>query len=123
VDVALDLLQVLSEFNLPRQVLGLRQLPGRIGVASGPVFLGNIGTYRKMEFTAVGPAVNLAALLMRQADEKAPCISQETHELAGDRFRYRNDAPRLVELSGIGPRQVWDLAGRVAKHPSGFSLR
>ena len=123
VGVALDLLRVLAEFNLPREVLGLRQLPARVGVASGMVFLGNIGTYRKMEFTAVGPAVNLAALLMRQADETAPCVSQETRELAGDRFLYREGGPRLVELPGIGMRQAWDVVGRVAKQPSGMSLR
>jgi hypothetical protein len=28
-----------------------------------------------------------------------------------------------VELPGIGTRQAWDVMGRVAKHPSGLSLR
>src|SRR5262249_55209410 len=68
---------VLEEFNRPRDILGLPVLPAKIGVASGAVFLGNIGTYRKMDFSAVGVPVNLAARLMRQADVSAPCISQE----------------------------------------------
>ena len=120
---ALDLLAVLAEFNRPRAVLDLRQLPAWVGVASGPVFLGNIGTYRKMSFTAVGAAVNLAARLMRQASEDAPCVSQETRELAGDRFVYRADDPRHLDLEGIGRRPVWDLVGRKPKQPSGFSGR
>jgi class 3 adenylate cyclase/tRNA A-37 threonylcarbamoyl transferase component Bud32 len=112
VNVALDLLAVCSEFNRPRLILGLRQLPVRIGVASGVVCLGNIGTYRKMDFTAVGPPVNLASRLMREADVTAPCISQETRELAGDRFVYREGSPRVVDLTGIGQRSVWDVIGR-----------
>ena len=83
------------------------------------VFLGNIGTYRKMEFTAVGPAVNLAALLMRQADEAAPCVSQETREFGRGAFLYREGGPRLVELPGIGMRQAWDVVGRV---PDGLGM-
>jgi class 3 adenylate cyclase len=120
---ALELLQVIAEFNRPREVLGLRQLPARLGIASGAVFLGNIGTYRKMSFTAVGGPVNLAARLMRQVVGDAPCVSQETRELGGDRFLYRSDSPRQVDLPDIGRRQVWDLVGRKPKQPSGLSGR
>src|SRR5262249_56016141 len=63
VDAALELMAVLEEFNRPRAVLGLQQLPARIAVASGPACLGNVGTYQKMDFTAVGNAVNLASRL------------------------------------------------------------
>src|SRR5262252_7416441 len=78
VRAALELLQVVSEFNRPREVLGLRVLPAGIGIASGAVCLGNVGSYRKMDFTAVGMPVNLAARLVREADATMPCVSQET---------------------------------------------
>ncbi len=52
VQASLDLLAVVADFNRPRGVLGLRQLPVAVGVASGSVFVGNIGTYHKMDFTA-----------------------------------------------------------------------
>src|SRR5262249_23932636 len=123
VDAALDLIAVVSEFNRPRAVLGLPQLPVRIGAASGPVFLGNIGTFQKMDFTAVGNVVNLAVRLMRQADNRAPCISQETCEMLGERFTVTPESPRLLELPGIGRRQVWDVVGRksgpAGSHSSG----
>ncbi len=121
VDAAFDLFRVVTEFNRPREVLGLRLLPVRIGIASGPVFLGNIGTYRKMDFTAVGPAVNLASRLVRQGDEGSPCISQETSELVEGRFVFKPDSPRTVDLKGIGRRQVWDVVARVKDRPSGVS--
>jgi class 3 adenylate cyclase len=118
VAAALDLIAVVEEFNRPRAVLGLRQLPVRIGIATGNMFLGNIGTYRRMDFTAVGAAVNLAGRLMRLADPRAPCISQETYEQVRDRFTFAPGCPRLVELADIGRREVWDVTGR-SKDASG----
>jgi class 3 adenylate cyclase len=112
VAAGLDLVAVVEEFNRPRAVLGLRQLPVRIGIATGNMFLGNIGTYRRMDFTAVGAAVNLAGRLMRHADPKAPCISQETYEQVRDRFTFAPGGPRSLELADIGRREVWDVTGR-----------
>ena len=34
-----------------------------IGMASGPIFAGNVGSWRRMEYTVLGDAVNLAARL------------------------------------------------------------
>jgi len=121
VEASLDLFRVVEEFNRPREVLGLRLLPVRIGVSSGSVYLGDIGTYRKMDFTAVGPVVNLASRLVRAGEEASPCISQETYEAVQTRFRFKADGPRTVDLKGIGRRQVWDVVGRVKDRPSGSS--
>ena len=110
-EAALELVGIVEQFNRPRAVLGLRQLPVSIGVASGSLFLGNIGTYHKMDFTAVGVPVNLAARLVREADSRWPCLSQETYELVRDRFEFAPGNPRTVELRGIGRRDVWDVTG------------
>jgi class 3 adenylate cyclase/tetratricopeptide (TPR) repeat protein len=110
VDAALDMIAVVDEFNSPRTVLGLPQLPVCVSIATGPVCLGNIGTYRKMDFTVVGAAVNLAARLVRQANERQPCISREVREVVGQRFAV--DGPRAVDLEGLGRCEVWDVLRR-----------
>jgi class 3 adenylate cyclase len=112
VDAALELIAVAEEFNRPRAVLGLQQMPVRVAVASGPVCLGNVGTYQKMEYTAVGNAVNLAAALVRQGQDGHPCVSRETRHLVGERFSYVADGPRALDLGKLGRHEVWDVTGR-----------
>lgn len=112
VEAALELTKVMDRFNRPRPVLGLPQLPVSIGVASGNVFLGNIGTYQRMDFTAIGSPVSLAGRLMRSAQNQAPCISTETRELIGDQFQVSDTSPRTVDLKGFGRVEVWDVLWR-----------
>ena len=123
VRAALDLLQVVSEFNRPREVLGLRILPAGVGVASGALCLGNVGSYRKMDFTAVGMPVNLAARLVREADPAMPCVSEETFRLVRDRFLFGPNNPRRIELKGLGARDVYDVMGCNLDSSSGISRR
>lgn len=58
------------------------QLGMGVGVASGIVTVGAIGTAR-MEYTAVGPAVNIAARLCAQARDREILVDARTVELAG----------------------------------------
>src|SRR4051812_4468257 len=82
----LDLLAALEAFNRPRRLLDLPELQARIGVSTGEVVFGNIGTYRKIDFTAVGPTTNRAARLQGEAIPGAVCASQETYERIKDEF-------------------------------------
>jgi class 3 adenylate cyclase len=113
VAAALDLGAALEEFNRPRRVLGLPLLRGRVGVSTGEVFLGNVDTYQKMDFTALGTTVNLAARLQPEAEPGQPCISRQTYEQVQEQFVFREGNPRTVTLKGLGSRQVWDVVGAV----------
>jgi class 3 adenylate cyclase len=108
----LELLRVLEQFNRPRRVLGLPVLQARIGVSTGQVVLGNIGTHRKMDFTAVGPTTNQAARLQAEAREDAVCVSEGTRDGLGDEFAFHDPAGRVVKLKGMGEARVWDVVGR-----------
>ena len=54
-----------------------------LGVATGYVTVGVIGSASRLEYTAVGPAVNLACRLCEQADDREVLVAPRTAELAG----------------------------------------
>jgi class 3 adenylate cyclase/tetratricopeptide (TPR) repeat protein len=115
VAAALQALVAMVEFNRPRRILGLPVLQARMGIHTGEVFMGNVGTYGKMDFTATGSAVIMAARMQSEAKIGMPCISQATYEAVGKGFEFDEDSPRWVELKGLGKKQVWDVAGKVRK--------
>ncbi len=55
-----------------------------IGVASGFVTVGVIGSASRLEYTAVGPAVNLASRLCEQATDGEILVDGRTRELAAE---------------------------------------
>jgi class 3 adenylate cyclase len=112
VAAGLDLDEALAAFNRPRRALGLPLFTARIGISTGEVFLGNVGTYDKMDYTALGTPANLGARLEGIAEPGYPCISRQTYEAVRGRARYREGSPRTVSLKGLGEQQVWDVAGR-----------
>ncbi|MBY0228605.1 MAG: tetratricopeptide repeat protein, partial [Gemmataceae bacterium] len=109
---ALDLVSALEAFNGPRRLLGLPLFEVRIGIASGDVLLGNVGTYHKMDFTAIGPAVSMAGAIRNEARYGVPCVSRGTAEAVRGRFRFASSEPRSVAVAGFGAVEVWDVAGR-----------
>jgi class 3 adenylate cyclase len=108
---ALDLLKAVREFNRPREILGQPPFQARIAVHTGNVFLGNLGTYRKMNFTAAGPTVGLASRLLTCAEPGCPCLSAATRALLPEGFTFKSDRPRLVTAAGMEPCEVWDVTG------------
>jgi class 3 adenylate cyclase len=70
--------EVCRKWSTPEHGIGIG-----VGVASGPVTVGIIGSASRWEYTAVGPAVNLAARLCSEADHLQILIDKRTAELAG----------------------------------------
>ncbi len=71
-----------------------------IGINSGDMIVGNMGTRERAEFTAIGDAVNVAARLS-DMNKKAPIasifISQETYRRLGD----MRDALQVESLGDV----------------------
>ncbi|MBD2160187.1 MAG: adenylate/guanylate cyclase domain-containing protein [Limnothrix sp. CACIAM 69d] len=63
VQTAVDMRHRLVEFNLKRREQGKKEISIGIGLHSDEVISGNIGSSRRMEFTAIGDGVNLGSRL------------------------------------------------------------
>ena len=104
VNAAWELLGCVRKANEPRELLNLAPLEMRIGIATGELCFGNVGTYDKLEYGVVGNAANLGARLEAQARTDAPCISDQTRESLGSRFELREAE---ADLRGFGKLCFW----------------
>lgn len=81
-----------------------------IGVSSGEAVVGNIGSESRMEYTAIGEVVNLAARLEAIARPNQILVSPETRRLAGDAFEYRSVGPQKV-AGRSEPVELFEVLG------------
>ena len=94
------------EIKLNKEFLDVDSVPGplltRIGINSGDIVVGNMGTERKMNYTMMGNAVNLAARLEGVNKQYGTWIltSEETHSHIGNGFLTRKlDRVRVVGIN------------------------
>ncbi len=67
-----------------------------IGINSGEAVVGNVGSESRMEYTAIGTTVNLAARLEAIARPQQILISAKTAELAGEGFNLVEMGERTI---------------------------
>ena len=109
---ALDMMKSLAELNKHWATTGRPPLDIGIGINTDFVIFGNVGTGKKMDFTAIGDGVNLASRLESSNKEYKThiIISAATlHEL-GDKARVRPLGSIVVKGKTVGV-EIFELLG------------
>ncbi len=110
VRAALEMQRSLVEFNLEQRAQGLPEVGMGIGIHTGQVVAGNIGSSRRMEFTVIGDTVNTASRIESSTGTGDIFVSRETYNLLEGRIaasplppiRVKNKAEPLA-LFAVDP--------------------
>jgi adenylate cyclase len=107
VQAALDMRHRLAEFNQRRIIQAQPQIHIGIGISSGEVVSGNIGSHKRMDYTVIGDGVNLSSRLEGVTKEYGCDIvlSEFTYQLCKERIWVR----QLDRIRVKGKHQAVDI--------------
>jgi class 3 adenylate cyclase/predicted ATPase len=97
VRAALEMQEAMTAFTELNTSCGIFSLKQRIGINTGLVFAGNVGSLTHQEYSVMGDGVNLAARLMGVATDGQVIISQSTARQSGDSFLLHEQEPVRVK--------------------------
>ncbi|MBE9094131.1 PAS domain-containing protein [Tychonema sp. LEGE 07203] len=104
-EMALDMLVAIQELNVQLEA----NFELRIGINSGPVVAGVIGT-KKFIYDLWGNAVNTASRMESHGIPGRIQVSHYTHKLLQDKYEFEERG--LIEIKGKGEMRTYWLTGR-----------
>jgi adenylate cyclase len=110
VRAALRMIEEVRRFNEQQRKKGGIEVDIGVGVHTGPLIAGNIGSDRKMEYTVIGDTVNVANRVesLNQKMETSVLITRECYQATGKVFAVR-ELPRMQVKGKEQPLQVYEV--------------
>ena len=111
---ALDMRTKLHEMQIDWRERGLPPIEMGVGINTGPMVVGNMGSYQRFNYTVMGDHVNLASRLegLNKMYDTRVLLSESTLAQIGDEFLTREiDAVRVKGKTQ--PVRIYELLGRV----------
>ncbi|KAJ3173290.1 hypothetical protein HK101_011077 [Irineochytrium annulatum] len=104
----------LEELNKRNQIRGLPALRMGIGISTGMVLSGNIGSARRMEYTVIGEAVNVASRIENATKVYGTMIMicDRTREEVKDHFHLR-EIDSVVVKGKTRPTTLYEVIGPI----------
>lgn len=94
-EAAIAMQRGIAELNAKWQEEGRPPIGVGIGISHGDVFVGNIGSHRRLEYTVIGDAVNVASRLASKAGPGEIIISESFYSL----LATRPDVEKIDEVA------------------------
>jgi adenylate cyclase len=107
---ALLMQELTRSVNNLRREQGLAEIHIRIGINSGDMLAGLLGTNDRMEYTVLGDAVNLASRLCNEARANEIIIQDELHDQLASDFEVTATNNRTIKVRGkSNPVSIYNL--------------
>ncbi|VAW94634.1 Adenylate cyclase [hydrothermal vent metagenome] len=101
ISCAIMIQRLIQRLNVLREQQGKQAVHFRIGINSGEMLAGNMGSNDRMQYTVVGEAVNLAARLHTAAESGQIVITDTLVKSADIQWRIIAHRHKSIELRGI----------------------
>jgi adenylate cyclase len=112
VRAALRMIEEVTRFNDQQRRKRGVEIDIGVGLHTGPLIAGNIGSDRKMEYTVIGDTVNVANRVesLNQTMRTNVLITEQCYEATGKVFAVR-ELPRMLVKGKEQPLQVYEVLG------------
>ncbi len=108
---ALEMLTVLDELKAKWQPLGLPAIDIGVGINTGPMIVGNMGSASRFNYTVVGDSVNLASRIetLNKTYGTNILVSEYTYEVVKDEFPFAREIDSVRVRGRTQPVRLYEL--------------